>query len=167
MAISLSREKVIDQWNALIENGAGRDTWVLDKTEEFLRQAQPPNVVGRREEVSAGMFGEKRPFLMITHKTLREFAMFINARDFGVHLDVSWYLTVNPGFFKRAISKKLVQGDPNALSTNLTLFAQQDLHAFTKVVDNCLQEAIRLLMDDLKQDYSTINRKSKGFLSVW
>jgi hypothetical protein len=167
MAISLSREKVIAQWNALIENGAGRDTWLLDKTEEFLRQVQPPNVFGRREEVSAGVFGEKRVFLMITHKSLREFAMFINARDFGRYLDVSWYLTVNPGFFKRAISKKLAQGDPNALSMNLTLFAQQDLHAYKEVVDNCFQEAIKVLMDDLKQDYSTIDRKSKGFLSVW
>ena len=164
---TISREKVIDQWYGLVERGAGRDQWLIDKTEQLLREAKPPNVSGRREEVSSGLFGEKRNFLIVTHQRLREFAMFINARDYGRDLDVSWYLTVNPGFFKRAISKRLAMGDANALSMNIDVFAQQDLQAYKTIVHHCLQDALKILMDELKQDYSTIDRTSKGFLSVW
>lgn len=164
---TLSREKVMDQWLALVERGAGRDQWVKDKTQEAISNAGAPGVVCRKEIVSSGMFGEKRDFLMVTHARLREYAMFVGARDFGRDLDVCWFLTVNPSSLKRAISKRLAMGDPNALSMNLDVFAQQDLSAYKQVVHNCLQETLKTLMDDLKQDYSTIDRKSKGFLSVW
>jgi hypothetical protein len=93
----------------------------MDKTEEFLREAKLPNVFGRREPVSAGLFSEKRDFLILTHGGLKEYAMFVGARDYGRDLDVSWFMTVNPGFLKRAISKRLAMGDPNALSPPLGL----------------------------------------------
>jgi hypothetical protein len=165
---TLSREKVIDQWSALVERGAGKDQWVIDKTESAIKEFAAPGVSCRREVVSSGMFGEKREFLIVTHQKLKEYAMFISARDFGRDLDVSWYMTVNPGSFKRAISKKLAQGDPNALSMNLDVFAQQDLGAYKTAVHHCVQDIIKTLMEtELKQDYSTVDRKSKGFLSVW
>ena len=165
---TLSREKVIDQWSSLVERGAGKDRWVIDKTEELIKQFNAPGVSCSREVVSSGMFGEKRNFLMVTHQRLKEYAMFISARDFGRDLDVSWYLTVNPSSFKRAISKKLAMGDPNALSMNLDVFAQQDLGAYKTAVHHCVQDIIKTLMEtELKQDYSTVDRKSKGFLSVW
>ena len=55
----------------------------------------------------------------------------------------------------------------NQFSMNLDVFAQQDLGAYKTAAHHCLQDTIKLLMDDLKQDYTTIDRKSKGFLSVW
>ena len=164
---TLSREKVTDSWFGLVQGGAGRDQWVIDKTEDAIKTANLPGVTCKRETVSAGLFGEKRDFLVVTHQKLKEYAMFINARNFGQDLDVSWYLTVNPGSLKRAISKRLTRGDPNALSMNIDLFAQQDLNAYKQVCHNYLQQVIQTLMGDLKQDYSTIDRKSKGFLSVW
>ena len=164
---TLSREKVIDQWSSLVERGAGKDRWVIDKTEELIKQFNAPGVVCSREVVSSGLFGEKRNFLMVTHQRLKEYAMFISARDFGRDLDVSWYLTVNPSSFKRAISKKLAMGDPNALSMNLDVFAQQDLGAYKTAAHHCVLAAIETLMEELKLDYSSIDRKSKGFLSVW
>jgi hypothetical protein len=165
---TLSREKVIDQWSALVERGAGKDKWVIDKTEALIKQFNAPGVSWKREAVSAGVFSNKRDFLIVTHQRLKEYAMFISARDFGRDLDVSWYLTVNPGSFKRAISKRLAYGDPNALSTNLDVFAKQDLSAYTSAVHHCLQDVLKTLMEsELNQDYATIDRKSKGFLSVW
>jgi hypothetical protein len=164
---TLRREKVVDQWFALVEGGAGKDRAVLDKTEQAIKEFAAPGVLWQREIVSTGMLGEKREFLMVVHEKLREYAMFIGARDFGRDLNVSWFLTVYPGFLKRAISKRLTRGDPNALSMEIDVFAQQDLAAYKQVVHNCLQETLKTLMDDLKQDYSTIDRKSKGFLSVW
>ena len=69
---TLSREKVIDQWSALVERGSGKDKWVIDKTEELIKQFNAPGVVCSREVVSSGLFGEKRNFLMVTHQRLKE-----------------------------------------------------------------------------------------------
>jgi hypothetical protein len=93
--------------------------------------------------------------------------MFIGARDYGDTLDVQWYLTCEPGFFKRHLSDILTRGaSDKALSFNLDLFQQQDLNAYATVVHHCFLEAIEKLMSGLDQDSSKIDRKSKGFLGV-
>jgi len=167
MAVSLTSEKVLERWAGLVQGGAGRSEWLIDKTIELLSATDLQNLFYKREPVRTGMFSDPRDFLILTYGTLREYAMFIGARDFGKDLDVAWFLTVNPGFLKRAISKKLTGGNPNALSMDIDLFAQQDLQAFKLVADTCLQKAVDILLDELKLDHSTIDRKSKGFLSVW
>jgi hypothetical protein len=42
--------------------------------------------------------------MSVSNDSLREFLLYIGARDYGIHLDVSWYLTVQPSGFKRAFS---------------------------------------------------------------
>jgi hypothetical protein len=163
---TLKSEKVIQQWGQLIEGGAGRDRWVLDTTEQLIKDANIPNVSLRREAVSSGLFGEKRDFLIVTHRALREYEMFISAREYGRHLAVSWYLTVNPSFLKRSISKRIT-GNPNALSQEIPVFAQQDLNAYVGIAGDCAEKACETLMDELKLDTSTIDRKSKGVLNIW
>jgi hypothetical protein len=167
VAISSKRESVIRQWGQLVRDGGGKAHWVLNETERLIKEVAAPNIEQRRETVSSGVFSEKRDFLLVTHKSLREYAMFISARDFGRDLEVSWFLTVNPGFLKRAISKRLSSGNPNALSMSLDMFAHQDLNAYVGTAENCLHEALEHLLGDLKQDYSTIDRRSKGVLNIW
>jgi hypothetical protein len=164
---TLSAERVIDSWFALVKNGAGKDQWLIDTTEQALKNSAVPNLACQKEVVSTGMFGEKRNFLMVVHRALREYAMFIGARNFGPDLDVSWYMTINPGFFKRALSKQMASGNPMALSMSLDVFSQQDLSAYKQFVHNCVQEILQDLMKELQQDYSRTDRRSKGFLSVW
>jgi hypothetical protein len=163
---TLKAEKVVRQWGTIIERGAGRDKWVLDHTQTLIREACPPTVVLRREPVSTGMFSEKREFLIVTHNAIREYAMFINAQNFGQDLSVSWYLTVNPGFLKRAISKK-IRSDPNALSLDIPVFAQQDISAFVQTAHNRLRGVVEELNRELQQDYSRIDWQPKGILSMW
>jgi hypothetical protein len=168
MATSLRSEKVVKQWGTVVERGAGRDKWVLDTTETLIKEVSPPTVVTKREPVtSGGMFSEKRDFLIVTHNTLREYAMFIGAQNFGKDLAVAWYLTVNPGFLKRAISKKLTNGDPNALSGVLPVFAQQDLSSLLSSAHHRLKEVVQELFSELSQDSSRIDWNPKGFLNIW
>lgn len=47
------------------------------------------------------------------------------------------------------------------------IFDQQDLRAYVTVTHHCLLKAVESLMKDLGQDFSKIERKSKGFLEVW
>jgi hypothetical protein len=93
--------------------------------------------------------------------------MFIGARDIGIHLEASWFVTVNPGFLKRAVSKRLAMGNPLALSQNINVFAQQDLRAFVSIAKGCVEQTVKLLLEQLEQDTSGLNTKSKGFLELW
>ena len=163
---SLNNEKIARKWNYLVMNAAGRDKWVLETAKEFIHQANIPGVYLEQAEVSMGMFREKRPFLVLWLTAIRDFRMFISARDYGVNLDVSWYLTVSPSVLKRTVSKYAL-GNPNALSENIDIFSQQDLSAFTTVVHSCIERTVDILLEELKLDPSGLNTSSKGFLSVW
>jgi hypothetical protein len=110
---------------------------------------------------------EKRQFLVVRHNSLRDYRMFINIRSFGAHLDASWYVTIEPRFLKRTLSK-YTQGNANALSQNIDIFSQQDLSAYVGITSSCVMRALEMLLEELKLDPTRLhNTQSKGFLSVW
>jgi hypothetical protein len=165
--MALKHEAVVDNWNVLVIAGAGRGKQVLQQIESMIKETNMPGVILQQRDVSSGLFGSKRNFLVAGHNNLRDYHMYIGARDFGTNLDVSWYLTIEPGPLKRAVSK-YTMGNPQALSMQIDFFSQQDLSAFVTGAHYCVKETVRLLMEELKQDPTgLLNTKSKGFLSVW
>jgi hypothetical protein len=133
-----------------------------------------------------GLLGGRRPFLVISNKTnsnLETFRMYINARDYGENLQVSWYLVqqFSPGqklFF--ALSRipflglcllpfyfqaRLVRAKEQGL-LELDLFDLQDLVAYVTNAHHCLLSAVEKLMVELGQDPKKIERKSRGFLGI-
>jgi hypothetical protein len=165
MPVSLSREKVIDNWNMIIEQAAGRDKWVLDTTETFIQEANMPDVVFKQDQVTTGLFGAKRLFLLVDHRHLKEYHMYIGARDFGTNLDVCWFLTLAPSGLKSAVSR-YATGNPMALSSQINLFSQQDLRAFTTIAHHCVKRTVDMLCEELKLGPPSMGQ-SKGFLNVW
>lgn len=163
MAISISREKVIDNWNIIIEQAAGRDKWVLDTTENFIKETNMPNIGCRQNEVTTGMFSAKRTFLLVGHRALKEYTMYIGARDFGTALDVGWFLTIAPSGLKSMFSR-YITGNPFALSSQINLFSQQDLRAFTGIAHHCLKRTVDMLFEELNRNPTgLIPTQSKGF----
>ena len=120
----------------------------------------------RRDVSSSFIFGAKRDFLVASHQTLRDSRIYIAARDFGSNLDISWYLTIQPRFLKR-ISSRYAMGNPQALSWQIDFFSRQDLNAFATSVHAYVKETVKELLEELKQDLTGFDPKSKGFLSVW
>lgn len=169
MGVTLKDEKVMDRWSVLIANAQGRAEDLFERTISNIKEMSPPDVEYQMEVVKPGwlkgLMGKKREYLMITNGGLKDYRMYIGARDYGRTLDVSWYLTIEPGFFKKQISKALT-GSDKALSFNLDLFTQQDLMAYVSVVHHALLEAVEELMRELGQDPSKVDRQSKGFLGV-
>jgi hypothetical protein len=164
--MALKRESVTSSWNALVINGAGKDKRVMDTIEQMIKDANMPGVTRVQEEVGSGLFGAKRKFLVVNHRNLRDYKLYIAARDFGSNLDVSWYLTIQPSALKRTISK-YATGNPQALSMQVDFFSQQDLSAYTGYVHHCVTETVQQLMKELEQDPTGLNTKSKGFLELW
>ena len=125
-----------------------------------------PGVIAQQQAVSSGMFGTKRDFLVVAHTNLRDYKMYIGARDYGIHLDVAWYLTAEPRFLKRAVSK-YTMGNPQALSMQVDFFSQQDLQAFLGIAHHCVTTTVENVLNELGQDPTSLNTRSKGFLELW
>jgi hypothetical protein len=165
---TLKDEKIVDSWAMIIIGAQGKSDFIFDTTKKLLEKNEAPGVNWELGEVTPsffkGLFGRKRDFLLVTNEALDDYKMYIGARDYGTNLDVQWFLTCEPGFLKK-ISAQI---DAAAgLISYLDIFAQQDLRAYATVVHHCLLQAVDSLLDNLGQDKSMINRKSKGFLEVW
>lgn len=171
MGITLQDEKIIDRWSIIIGNGQGRAEQVYQDTEQLIRDSKAPGMsieqVKVRPSWLKGLLGNERSYMMVTCQALKDYRMFMGARDYGDNLDVQWYMTCEPGFFKKRLSSVLTSGaSDKALSLNLDLFKQQDLNAYATVVHHCLIEAVEKVMSGLGQDSSKIDRKSRGFLGI-
>ena len=163
---SIKANRLIDQWMTIVENAAGQGEQMYASLDEALKHANIPQVTWSRGDVNTGMMTKGREFFIIKNAGLREYSMFVFARDVGAHLDCGWMLTVEPGMFKRAFSKK-ISGNPLTLSRNLEVFSQQDLSAWTHIVHRTFLRLVKELMGDMEQDITGMNTTSKGFLSVW
>jgi len=169
----LRKEEVLDTWGILIEKGKGKAGQVLEDTEVFIKESKAPSIDMETRELAPGIvrgiLGVKRKFLVVTDERnfrLEAYQIFVNARDYGDNLDVSWYLTFRPSLWQAFLSLiPYVNVVPRTLS-DLDLFDQQDLRAYTTNAHHCLLKAVEKLMVDLHQDPSKIERKSRGFLGI-
>jgi hypothetical protein len=167
-SVTLKDEKIFHSWATLIISGKGRSETIFKRTEELLRESEAPGVVWERISVTPswlkGIFGKRRDYLLVKSESLKDYRVYIGARDYGVHLDVQEYVTVEPGFLKKALAEKI--GGPGAMFV-LDILDQQDLRAYTTAVHHCLTETVREILDALGQDKSTLLTKGKGYLELW
>ena len=91
--------------------------------------------------------------------------MFAFARDVGAHLDCGWMMTVEPGMFKRAFSKR-ISGSPLTLSKTWACSLNRIYPRGHTLSTARFARLVRELMVDMEQDVTGMTT-SKGFLSVW
>jgi len=167
--VTLKDEKILDSWSILIENAQGRGKEIYEKTKRYIEESQAPGIktidVKVRPSWLKGLLGKEREYLRVENTALKDFKMYVGARDYGNNLDVQWYLTCEPGFFKKRLSRVLTSSE-DTLSFLLDIFKQQDLRAYATVVHHALLKAVIDLMSELEQDSSKIDRKSRGFLGI-
>lgn len=137
-----------------------------------MRATEVQNVFIEKRMMAPGVvkriLGEEREFLVVKPAGLRlaPYQIFLNARDYGRNLHVSWYLTYRIGLLKAFLS--LIPGlslIPKLLR-DLDLFEQQDLIAYVTNTHHCALKAVEKLMLKLSQDPSKIDRRTRGFLGV-
>ena len=172
MSVTLKDEKIVERWGVVLEEAAGNQDKLMDYTQQYLKHSELPGVQWQMVEATPGMLkgllGKKRMYLAITNQAMKDYRMYFGARDYGRHLDVSWFLTIEPGFFKKSFSSILTHGNPMAISLTLDVFDQQDLSAYVASVHRCcVKQAVNRIMGELGGDTSKFDWKSKGFLEVW
>ena len=169
--VTLKDEKIIDSWSVLIEDAKGRKNEIYEKTKKYIEKVQVPEITVEEVNVRPGwlkgFLGKEREYLRVTMKGIKDYKMYVGARDFGNDLDVQWYLTCEPSYFRARLSKALTGGATDkAFLQILDIFDQQDLRAYATVVHHALLKAVCDLMSELNQDSSKIDRKSRGFLGI-
>ncbi len=168
----LRAEQVIDNWSILIEKGNGKAEDIFTIAEAFMISSKAPSLKIHRKEMSPGIIrgilGTSRDFLVATDKNFRlnPYQIFINARDYGNNLDVSWYLTYRLPFWRALLRFIPGFGAASFALESLDLFDRQDLTAYTTVCHHSTLDAVGKLMLALDQDPSRIDRKSRGFLGI-
>jgi len=170
VAITLKEETILNQWNMLVDGAAGRSSEVYSDIEQRLRAAKiPGECTWTVEEVkSAGWFAKvRREFLLVRLDQFRDYRNYVGVRDYGTHLDLCRFLTVEPGFLKCELSKAVTGGEDRALSVPKNILIEQDLTAWVTVVHHCVLDGVKALMTKLGQDPAGIRRETKGFLQVW
>ena len=102
----IGKEDVVDQWDVLIGGGQGRAENIFDDTQKLITVTKAPDIKMEKQDVAPGVMrgfmGGKRSFLVISNTTnyhLKLYRMYINARDYGNNLQVSWYLVYQPCFW--------------------------------------------------------------------
>lgn len=168
----LAQEEVVDDWSILVEKGKWKAEEVFKDIETYISESKVPALEFKRRKmvpgVVRGVLGTKREFLVVTYKSfrLKPYQVFINARDFGENLDVSWYLTYRLPIWRALF--KFIPGisEASTIVELLDLFDRQDLTAYATICHYSTISAVEKQMKALNQDTSKINRKSKGFLGI-
>jgi hypothetical protein len=106
--VDLTRLKQLDNWSILIEDAQGRANEIFEAVKRDLEESKVPGVDCEMVKVP----GERKGFfkvsvedyLMVANERLKDFHMYVGARDYGKDLNVSWYLTCEPGPLKQLLS---------------------------------------------------------------
>ncbi len=168
----LTVEQVIDNWGVMIKKGDGKAEEIFTLIEAFMLSSKAPSLKIHRAEMTPGIIrgilGTSRDFLVATDKNFRlnPYKIFINARDYGSNLDVSWYLTYRLPFWRALLRFIPFVGVASFAIESLDLFDRQDLTSYTTICHYSTLDAVVELMHSLGQDTSKIDRRSRGFLGI-
>jgi len=170
MAVTLKEQKIMSSWGMVIQGGQGKSESIFSTIQGLLASNDAPGVEWEMTEAQPGrikgLFGKKRDYLLVTNEALKDYRLYVGARDYGTNLDTAWFLTVEPKFFS-GLAKAAQSLASFGVFGDLDIFDQQDLRAYVTVVHHSVLDAVGSLMEELGQDPSKIDRRSKGFLEVW
>lgn len=186
----LGKEQVIERWDTLVAGADGKGESVMEGAERLLDDSKVPDVKMQRRSMSPGVVqglrGGKRPFVVvsnISNPNLKPYRMYINTRDYGVNLQVSWYLVHQPSFWEKftgfilsipvlgllmlpaySIGKSFSFREAGVLGLNL--FHEQDLRAYVSNAHNCLTESVDNLTRGDEVEAPRVEKHSQGFLGI-
>ena len=160
----MAKEKAVGTvascWHHLIENAADQRTAFLQSVEQHITAATLPAVECGYQTLTEKFVGEsEREFLAATNKFYPDNPVYIGAIGYGTYLSVSWYYCAPHGY--DSIREELL---PPPLPK---LPREEELRAFMSATYQCVQQAVKDLMEELGQDAAKTQVEMKKFLEKW
>lgn len=164
---ALTAEKILERWEYLIEQGAGKAEDFFTVAADTLMAAEPPAVTHSRENIRAGglLTGKNYDFIVVRNRNLKDNRLYLTAFDYGTSLHTVWFLTAEPGLLKRLLAGVLKWFGYDVYALDIP--KQLEASAYVSTVHSAAKKAVQALMDKLGQDFSKVNTKTKGFLEIW
>jgi hypothetical protein len=110
-----------------------------------------------------GITGKDRAFIQVVNRDLPGYEMYIGIAEYGINLDLTWYLVRDPGILVRLINMALGLFTKKTLAPQLDLFKEHDVTVYATVVHRAFLDAVERVTKGTGQE---IERKSKGFLGI-
>jgi hypothetical protein len=163
----IEQEAILENWGTLIGSASGRSGEFFRKMGETINSYKAPFLAIDYKEVAPsfekGLFGKKRPAVIITNRMLPEYKMFIMCRDYGTQLSISWYL-VSASPLMHAITT-LVQTLAQTKKP-MDVFQLEELSCWTETVHHATIAASKEIAESVGFDFSKVDQKSRGFLNI-
>lgn len=179
--IALREEKILEKWSVLVQNAQGKGKEIIEKAAKLIQQSNAPGVKAEMArvfpKVAPGFLESKffkgleqkgRDYLMITNENIKSMRLLVGAQDYGNNLFVSWYLVCEPGILSKifsAFSGKKEEGS-KWVPIITDVFMEEELTAYTTLIHHSVLEAVEALMVSVGQDFSKVDRKSRGFMGI-
>lgn len=167
---TLKDETIGDVKQRMIPQASGHVEEVINDIQKLLEASNMPINCrwGVVEVKTKQLFSRvRRDCLIVETDEFPDHHAYISVRDFGIYLDSIIIFTVEPGVFKKFLSKKLTGSeDGEALSRPRNILKLQDFNAWSLVVSACFDQAIDSLIEELDKKPSQILNRERTFLDI-
>lgn len=189
-ATCIRNNQIIEQWDALLTGACGKGELVMEETIRVLEASEAPDICiewrALAPGIIQGLVGSRCPCLLVSNTTnsnLQPFNMYITARNYGRHLQVSWYLVYQLSFWNLVVNAilcipilsllvfpvyliaKLAQSKESGI-LHLNLFDEQALKSYITNAHQCLLDAVEAVTHQQANEPSAQSEHSKGFLGI-
>ncbi|MFA5742606.1 MAG: hypothetical protein WCX77_01205 [Candidatus Paceibacterota bacterium] len=167
MFARIKQEAILESWGTLVGSVSGRSEEFFRKTGEAINSYKVPFLVMDYKEVAPsfekGLFGKKRPAIIVTNRKMPEYKMFIMCRDYGTQLSISWYLlSASPLMYAiTTFAQTLAQ-----TKKPMDVFQLEELSCWTATVHHATTAASKEIAESVGFDFSKVDQKSRGFLNI-
>ena len=129
----LRKEHILERWEVLIEGGNGSAADIFDSVVAVLESAEAPHVSWERKKILAGgmLTGMVYDGIIVSNSALLGCKIYVIAYNYGKSLHTAWFLTMQPGFWVRAIASAILKvSDPRALVRYFDIPNELELSAY-------------------------------------
>ena len=169
MAITLKKQEVLKDWSTVVDWAAGNSGKVLEDIQLRLSDSRiPGNCHWHIQEVKTEKFigRVRRTMIVVQLKQYKDYMMYICIRDYGAHLDCSWFFTLEISSLKKWMSA-IFTGKTDTWSKPRNILAMQDLRAWSTVVESAVRHSVKSMVTELGKEARTTQRGDKDFLEDW
>lgn len=180
--MALTDDKILKEWVRFIEGYKGLKAPLFEKIEERIIAYNAREIQWKTQMMQTqGAFfiqGGELEFMTFRHARMADFLIHATCVDFGDNSIVAWFLTCEPTFLKRWLSKRFTKAmgydanHPDAVrvfSNNLTIPNRLGLRGFVTAVHDSMYVSMKELLEAAGKDTKVLddNYRGRHFLEAW
>ena len=179
--IVLKDDKTLEKWSVLLQDGQGKGSEIFRNIASTVESSRVPGIKVEMARVFPkvapgfldarffkGIEKQGRDYLMIINENIKAMRLLVGAQDYGTNLYISWYLICEPNAMSKAFGALFTKPDQGDKWSPIvtSVFMEEELTAYTTLVHHSVLNAVEKLMTSTSQDFSKVDRKSRGFMGI-